>query len=43
MEIMIKIDVDGSNPIEVADAVVQHLKTIHRVHRAFVVHRDAYD
>ena len=43
MEIMIKIDVEGSNPIEVADAVVQQLKTIHRVNKAFVVHRDSYD
>ena len=43
MEIMIKIDVEGRNPIEVADAVVQQLKTVQRVNNAFVVHRDSYE
>jgi len=42
MEIMIKIDVEGNNPIEVADIVVQQLRTIKRVSNAFVVHRDSY-
>ena len=43
MEITIKIDIEGSNPIEVADVVIQQLKTVQRVNNAFVVHRDSYE
>lgn len=40
---MIKIDIEGSNAIKVADAVVQQLKVMKRVNNAFVVHKDSYE
>ena len=42
MEIMIKIDVPGNNPILVADIIVNRLKLEPRIDNASVVHRDSY-
>ena len=43
MEIMIKVNINGSDPIEVADILVHRLTELQRVDKAFVVHSDAYD
>ena len=43
MEIMIKVDINGCDPIEIADILVHRLTEVSRIDKAFVVHRDSYD
>jgi len=43
MEIMIKVDINGTKPIEFADILVSSLSNISRIDKAFVVHRDSYN
>lgn len=42
MEIMVKVDIEGENPVNVADIIVNQTKNMKRVKNAFVVHRDTY-
>ena len=42
MEIMIKVDIEGETPVNVADIIVNQTKNMKRVKNAFVVHRDSY-
>ena len=42
MEIMIKVDIEGETPLNVADIIVNQTKNMKRVKNAFVVHRDSY-
>ena len=42
MEIMIKVDIEGKTPVNVADIIVNQTKNMKRVKNAFVVHRDSY-
>ena len=42
MEIMIRGDIEGKTPVNVADIIVNQTKNMKRVKNAFVVHRDSY-
>ena len=42
MEIMIKVDIEGETPVNVADIIVNQTKNMKRVKNAFVVNRNSY-